>query len=162
MVQFNSRFLALLGLASVVLGASHLPNDRNSGRRHASSSPTSEESKQSQPRRPNPFPPQTKSNSFLARVSDIGEQLVSGTKRSKIQRDPKLGPGPGYAASLKEYQESERRGVRRDKKRQEGLASSSVPSGTATGSAANPTSSANSSAPVWLLDDVYTGDKFFE
>lgn len=150
--------------------AVHPPIGKSSPKRHTSSqaensTPKPNAAPNNTPRRAHPYPELgdmlKKSQSLWTRAFAAGERLVRGHPKSKTQRDKKLGPGPGYAASLKAAKRQEKKEKRAQRqKRQTNLASTA----TASGSAAAPsaTGSTNSSAPVWVLDDVYDGQNFFE
>ncbi|KAG8933055.1 hypothetical protein FRC03_001161 [Tulasnella sp. 419] len=108
------------------------------------------------------------SGSFAGKLVSLGKKVFGRvTEATDKKRDPKLGPGPGYAKSRALLQQL--RGKQLESadapvlgKRQTNLASSATP--TSTG--AQPTASANSSEPdlsgVWILDDYYDGRNFFD
>lgn len=150
--------------------AVHLPNSKSNPKRHTPSQmgdslPYSNAAPDNVPRRAHPYPElevmQKKAKSLWNRALTAGEQLVRGHPKRKTQRAKNLGPGPGYAASVKAMKRKERQEKRAQRqKRQTNLASTATASGSAA--AATATGSLNSSAPVWVLDDVYDGQNFFE
>ncbi|KAG8951637.1 hypothetical protein FRC04_005925 [Tulasnella sp. 424] len=150
--------------------AVHPPIGKSSPKRHTSSqaensTPKPNAAPNNTPRRAHPYPELDamlkKSQSLWTRAFTAGERLVRGHPKSKTQRDKNLGPGPGYSASLKAMKRKEKKEKRAQRqKRQTNLASTATTSGSAAAPSA--TGSTNSSAPVWILDDVYAGQNFFD
>lgn len=158
-----ARHLHLLGFilifSTAVLAASHAPNP--AGKRLL---PSQHKPGTNVPRRPHPFPEELEKQrrsgaSLLTRI--FGSSKSTRKSKRHAKKNAKLGPGPGYAASFEAWKRSQAQKAESEKrphqnsKRQSNSSASATP--TSSGAAATPTSD----APVWLLDDVYEGNKFF-
>ncbi|KAG8892001.1 hypothetical protein FRC01_014399, partial [Tulasnella sp. 417] len=162
--------LILLIVSFTSNAAVHPPIGKSNPKRHTpsqpeSSLPYSNATPNGPARRAHPYPElevmQKKAQSLWNRALSAGQQLVGGHPKRKAPRAKNLGPGPGYAASLKAMKRKEKLEKRAQRqKRQTNLAGTATASGSAA--AATATGSLNSSAPVWVLDDVYDGQNFFD
>ncbi|KAG8894932.1 hypothetical protein FRB99_000894, partial [Tulasnella sp. 403] len=153
--------LLVLALSLASFAAVHPPVGRSSPKRHAS---TSSDTKKPLPRRSHPYPDSGSSRSSLfSRAVEAGAKLLTQSTRAK--KPKRLGPGPGYKASLAALQRSgylDARGQRQ--KRQVNSTSTTSASGATTTTTISPfsTSTSGNDAPVWLLEDTYSGKQFFD